>query len=198
MDYVHFMVFSFLGVAPALAIFFRLGAKRRAWVPPLGWWLSLAMGIVVLFYGLFHSTVPSRSPRITAVGKAYDHTERVIHAGRHSTSVYGFRFVPDNGNPINLETQIILPYWASPEIFNGQTFRVVYLNDDQRDFKNEAIDIEILSGRNAGFRDSYDARLFGKWLAVPIGAGLGIFGYLGLRYMKDDEVKAASSDDDAT
>ncbi len=75
--------------------------------------------------------------------------------GHHRDTVYGFRFVPDEGNPINIETQIILPDWNTPEIFDGQTFRVVYLDDDQRNFKNEAIDIEILSGKNAGFHDSY-------------------------------------------
>jgi len=196
MDYAHTMVCSLLGVGPALAIFFILGAKRRAWVPPLAWWLFLAMGTVVFFYGLSHSTVPSFSHRITAVGKAYDHVDREIHTGYHHDTIYGFRFVPDGGSPINIETQIILPHWGNPAIFDGQTFRVVYLDDDQRVFKNEAIDIEILSGTSAGFHDSYDAQLVGKWLGIPIGAALACFGYFGLRYMKDDAKSTASSDDD--
>jgi hypothetical protein len=196
MDYTHVMVCSFLGAGPALAIFFVLRAKRRAWIPPLAWWLFLALGTVVFCYGLSHSTVPSFSHRITAVGKAYDHVGREIHTGYHHDTVYGFRFVPDRGNPINIETRIILPYWDTPAIFDGQSFRVVYLDDDQRVFKNEAIDIEILSGKNAGFHDSYDARPTGKWLGIPIGAALGIFGFFGLRYMKDDAESAASSDND--
>jgi hypothetical protein len=68
--------------------------------------------------------------------------------------------------------------------------------DSAEEAKNEAIDIEILSGKNAGFHDSYDARPFGKWLGIPIGAALGIFGFVGLRYMKDDAESAASSDND--
>jgi hypothetical protein len=196
MDYTHCMGCSFLGAGPALAIFFLLHAKRRAWIPPLAWWLFLAMGAVVFFYGLSHSTVPSLSHRITAVGKAYDHVDREIHTGYHHDTVHGFRFVPDGGNPINLETQIIFPYWNTPAIFDGQSFRVVYLDDDQRVFKNEAIDVEILSGRFAGFHDSYDARPIGKWLGIPAGAALGIFGFLGLKYMKDDAETAASADDD--
>jgi hypothetical protein len=109
---------------------------------------------------------------------------------------YGFHFVPDDGgDPVNLETSIILPGWAVPEIFNGRTFRVVYLQSNERALKNEAIDIQILSGRDAGFHDSFDARPFGVWLAIPIGAALGAFGYFGLRYKKSDEISSASEDD---
>ena len=144
-------------------------------------------------YGLSHSTVPSFAQRITAVGKAYDHVER--RQGRDT--YYGFRFSPDGGGePIDIETEIILPGWGVPEIFNGRTFRVVYLQDSKRSLKNEAIDIEIMSGRDAGFHDSYDARPVGKWLGIPVGAALGAFGYFGLRYMKDDEISGASDDDD--
>jgi hypothetical protein len=198
MDYSPFMVSGLLGAGPALAISFLLGANRRAWIPPLAWWLSLALGAVVCFYGMSHSTVPSFSRRITAVGKAYDHVDREIHTGHHHDTVYGFRFVPDGANPIHLETQIILPDWNTPSLFNGQSFRVVYLDDDQRALKNEAIDIEILSGRNAGFHDSYDARPVGKWLAIPIGAAFAVFGFVGLRYMKEDAIAATSDNDDTS
>jgi hypothetical protein len=197
MDYTHSMVCSLLGAGPALAIFFLLRAKRRAWIPPLAWWLFLALGAVVWFYGMSHSTVPSFSHRITAVGKAYEHVDREIRTGYHHDTVYGFRFVPDGGNPINIETQIILPNWGTPAVFDGQSFRVVYLDDDQRVFKNEAIDIEILSGKNAGFHDSYDARPVGKWLAIPLGAAFGVLGFTGLRYMKNDAIAAMSDEDDA-
>jgi hypothetical protein len=196
MDYTHSMVCGLLGIVPAFAIFFLLRAKRRAWIPSLAWWLFLALGTVVFFYGLTRSTVPSFSHRITAVGKAYDHVDREIHTGYHHDTVHGFRFVPDGGKPIYIETQISLPNWGTPAIFNGQSFRVMYLDDDQGVFKNEAIDIEILSGKNAGFHDSYDARPVGKWLAIPIGAALSTFGFAGLKYMKDDAESAASSDND--
>src|SRR4051794_4002555 len=101
------MVCSLLGAGPALAIFFLLRAKRRAWIPPLGWWFFLAMGSVIFFYGLSHSTVPSFSKRVTAVGTACDYVEREIHTGYHHDTIYGFRFVPENGGgggPINIET----------------------------------------------------------------------------------------------
>ena len=109
-------------------------------------------------YGLSHSTAPSFAPRITAVGTAYEHIE--IRQGRDTH--YGFHLLPDgSGEPLYIETSIILPGWAVPEVFNGRTFRVVYLQSTKRALKNEAIDIEILSGRDAGFHqgavlDNYD------------------------------------------
>jgi hypothetical protein len=193
MDRAHSMVFCLLGAVAAAAVFLPLGATRRAWIPPLGWWLFLIVGSVILFYGGSHSTVPSFAPRITAIGKAYDHFVRQ----RDSGTSYGFHFVPEGGSPITIETEISLPYWGVPAIFNGQTFRVVYLDDANRTLKNEAIDIAILSGGNAGFHDSLDARPAGKWLAIPIGFALGIFGFSGLRSMKRDAIAAASDDDDA-
>lgn len=199
MDYTHSMVCVLLGAGPALAIFFLLRARRRAWIPPLGWWLSLILGAVIFFYGSSHSTVPSLSPRITAVGRAYDYVEREVHTGYHHDTIYGFRFVPEGGvggGPINIETEIILRDTAHPAIFNGQIFRVVYLADSERVLKNEAIDIQILSGRHAGFHDSLDARPMGAWLAIPVGGAFGVFGFFGLRYMKEDAIAAASDDDD--
>src|SRR4051812_46780292 len=188
MDYSHAMVCGLLGGGPALAIFFLLRAKRRAWIPPLAWWLFLALGAVVFFYGMSHSTVPSFSTRITAVGKAYDYVEREIHTDYHHDTIYSFRFVPEGGGPINIETEISLLDAAHPAIFDGQVFRIVYLNDNERVLKNEAIEIDILSGIHKGFHDSLDARPVGKWLAIPVGAAFGIFGFVGLRYMKNDAI----------
>lgn len=164
MDRGHSMLFCWIGVALAFAVFFPLGSKRRAWIPFLGWWLFLILGTVLVFYGMTHSTTPSFAKRVTAVGKAYDHFER--KRGRETS--YGFRLVPDGGAPIIIETEISLPQWGIPAAFDGQVFRVVYLNDNERFLKNEAIDIAILSGRHAGFHDSLDARPVGKWLAIPI------------------------------
>jgi hypothetical protein len=196
MDYTHFMGCCLLGFGPALAVFFLLRAKRRAWIPPLAWWLSLILGAVVLFYGMSHSTMPSFSTRITAVGKAYDYVDREIHTGYHHDTIYGFRFVPEGGEPINIETEIILPGWADPVIFNGCTFRVVYLQDTSRALKNEAIDIEILSGKHLGYHEFLDARPFGTWIGIPAGAAFLGFGLIGLKYMKDDAKSAASDEDD--
>lgn len=134
-----------------------------------------------------------RSVSSTEVGRAYDHFER--QRGRDTS--YGFQLVPDGGGPITIETKIILPKWGVPAIFNGQTFRVVYLEDANRTLKNDAIDITILSGGNAVFHDSLDARPAGRWLAIPIGFALVIFGISGLRSMKRDANAAASDDDGA-
>jgi hypothetical protein len=194
MDYSHYMVCALLGCGPALAVFFLLRAKRRAWIPPLAWWFSLGVGVVIGFYGMSHSTTPSFSARITAVGKAYSYMEREIHTGYHHDTIYGFRFTPDSGEPINIETEIILPDTYRPADFDGRTFRIVYLNDSERVLKNEAIDIAILSGKDAGYHDSLDARPFGSWLAIPIGAAFATFGLAGLKYMKDDADVAASDD----
>jgi hypothetical protein len=193
MDRGIFVGASLLGMAAALAVFYPLGAKRRACIPYPLWWVCLGLGVVVCIYGLAHSTAPSFAPRITAVGKAYAHVE--LRQGR--ATHYGFHFLPDkNGELVDIETSIILPGWAVPEVFNGRTFRVVYLQNSKRALKNEAIDIEILSGRDAGFHDSVDARPVGMWLAIPIGAALGAFGYFGLRYRKGDETSPALGDDD--
>ena len=201
MDYSHCMVCSVLGFGPALGILLLLRAKRRAWIPPLGWWLSLTLGAVIFFYGMSHSTMPTFSARITAMGNAYDYADREIHTGYHHDTIYGFRFVPEGGGgggPINIETEIILPDTAHPAIFDGRTFRVVYLADSERVLKNEAVDIQILSGNHKGFHDSLDARPVGAWLGIPIGTAFLGFGFAGLRYMKEDAIAAASEDDDTS
>lgn len=196
MDYTHFMGSCLSGLGIALAILLLLGAKRRALVPPLAWWLFLAIGTVICFYGMSHSTFPSFSPRVTAVGKAYDYQEREIHTGYHHDSVYSFLFVPEGGKPLRIETQIILPGWADPTIFNGRTFRVVYLQDAKRPLKNEAIEIQILSGAHMGYNSSLDARPFGAWLGIPLGAAFSAFGVMGLKRRKDDAKSMLPDGDD--
>lgn len=197
MDYAHTMLCSLPGAVIALAVFFPLGAKRRACVPPLAWWVCLIAGAVSFFYGLSHSTFPSSAPRIVAVGQAYDIVQQEIHSGYHHDTVFDFRLSPKGGVPIYIETAIILPHWGYPAIFNGRTLRVVYLDDDERALKNEAIDINILSGKDAGFHDSLDARPFGAWLAIPFGAAFLGFGIAGLSRMKKDAAISAGSDDEA-
>jgi hypothetical protein len=192
MDRASYTVWALVGMTIALAVFFTLGAKRRVRISPIAWWLCLMMGAATVMFGLFHSTAPSFAPRITAIGKAYDYIQR----RRGRDTYYGFRFVPDGGEPVNIETEIILPGWATPSIFNGRTFRVVYLQDSKRSLKNEAIDIEILTGKNTGFHDSLDARPSGAWLWIPIGAAFGGFGFFGLRFRKDDTISATDQKTD--
>jgi hypothetical protein len=88
------------------------------------------------------------------------------------------------------EIEIIIPGWSDPAIFDGRTFRVAYLQDNKRTVKNEAIDIEILSGKDAGYHHSLDARPVGAWVGIPIGAAFGAFGLFGLKYRKDDAISA--------
>ncbi len=142
-----------------------------------------------------HSTIPSFSTPITAVGKAYDYVRRGTSRG-HGNIFGGFRFVPEGGEAINIETQIFLPDEGIPADFNGRTFRVIYLKDSYRVLMNEAVDITILSGKHTGFHDSLDARPFGSWLGLPIGAALIALGYLLFYYGKDDAESAASDKDD--
>jgi hypothetical protein len=191
MSYAYFLGGCFLGVIPALTIVFLLGAKRRARIPLFAWWLSLILGVVICFYGMSHSTIPSFSTRITAVGKAYDYVPH-ISGSRHSNVYDSFRFVPEGGEAVNIETTIVLPGWET----NGRMLRLVYLKDSKRVLKNEAVDITILSGKYRGYHDSLDARPFGSWLGIPIGAAVLFFGYTGLRYRKGDAKSTASDDDD--
>lgn len=187
MDFAHFMGCALLGVGVALAIFFSLGAKRRVRIPRLALWFSLIVGFVICFYGMSHSTFPSLSSGTTAVGTFYDLEEC---AGYRGDTTYGFRFVPEGGEAITIQTRILLPHRGT----DGRTVRVVYLKDDNRRLKNEAVDITILSGKDTGFHDSLDARPFGSWLAIPVGVGLFVFAMVGLRYRKVDANPAASDD----
>jgi hypothetical protein len=196
MNYAFYLGFCLLGFGLAAAIFYLLGAKRRAWIPRLPWWLYFLLGSVPGLYGLSHSTIPSFSTPTTAVGKAYYYVNRESHT-RHGTDHGAFRFLPEGGEAINIETEIILPDWGSPPDFNGRTFRVAYLKDGTYRFlKNEAVDITILSGKHTGFHGSRDARLFGSWLGLPIGAALIALGYLLFYYGKDDPESAASDKHD--
>lgn len=95
---------------------------------------------------------------------------------------------------VNIETEIIPPDTAHPAIFNRRTFRVVYVTS-KRVLKNEAVDIEILSGRHEGFHDSLDARPVGAWLGIPVSAAFLGFALAGLRSMKEGAISAASDDD---
>lgn len=165
-----FLGYYMFGVVVALAVCVTLKPKRIAGIPPLAWWLCLIVGVAAGGYGLSHSTVPSFAITITAIGRTYDRAE---HRRGRDTSYFSFRFVPDVGQPVNIQTTIIIPGWGTPSVFNGRTFRVVYLAEKNRALENEAIEIEILSGGYAGYRDSLDARPLGKWLAIPFGAAFG-------------------------
>jgi hypothetical protein len=112
MDRDLYKLWCFLGIAVALAAFFPLGAKRRACVLPVVWWVCLILGGVTCIYGLTHATAPSFATRITAIGRTYDYVERTAGTWPYEDTLHGFRFVPDGGEPVNIETEIILPGWG--------------------------------------------------------------------------------------
>lgn len=193
MDRSSFILVCLLGCGVGSVALWLLGPQRRAGISLLTWWSCMIVGATVCMYGLFRSTTPSFAPRVTASGKASAFIDQKY--GRNSKFV--FRFVPEGGKPINIETHIIVPHWRNAEVFSKRTLKVTYLNDRSRSVSNEAVNIEILSGDNAGWHGSRDARPFGIWLAIPIGATLAGFGYIGLRYRKKD-LKATVPPESAT
>ena len=190
MDRSVFILSCLLGLGIAFAIFLALGPKRRALISSPIWWAFMIVGAVLCMYGLSHSTTPSFAPRITVTGNATAFVEQ--RYGRDSK--FTFSFSPDGRSPVQLDTHIIVPHWGNSEIFGGRTLRITYLDDSYRTAKNEAIDIAILGGENAGWEDSLDARPLGIWLEIPLGGLIAGFGYLGIRYRKDDLAKAGPSD----
>jgi hypothetical protein len=73
-----------------------------------------------------------------------------IGCSERNDTFYGFRFVPEGEEPVNTETQIILPDWDTPANFDGRTFRIVYLEGSKSFLTNEAIDIAIPIGQTCG------------------------------------------------
>lgn len=190
MDKPIFMLWSLLGVGIALAIVLLMGSARRSRTPMYVLWALLVSGVVTCIYGLSHSTAPSFAAQVSRIGTSSAFVEKSI--GRSSKFV--FVLVPASGSPINIETHIIVPHWGNADVFSGRTLRVTYLDDPARSVSNEAVRIEIVSGENAGWRDSIDARPFGVWLAIPLGSMIAGFGYLGLRYRRDDLTKTKASE----
>lgn len=164
MDRSTYKLFCLLGIAPALAISYCFGPKGRAYIPSVLWWTSLGAGALMIVCGLAYTTTPSLAPRITLVGKAYDFVWR-----QNGDSTLSFSFLSEEGvQPIYLETSITVPGWGHPEVLNGRIFRVAYVQRSVRPLKNEAIDIEILSGRDSGFHHSVDASPAGLWFGNSV------------------------------
>lgn len=184
---MNHLLFLALAIATVVAIlFFKfVPAKRRASVPILSWGLCVILGLVVAIVSLIHSTAPSLAPGTIAVGKAADCVE--LRNGPHF-SKYAFQFQPQTGAPVRLETRILTPpvCRASSHALDPRTYRIVYLNDADRNPSNEAIDIEVLSGPDAGWHKALDARPFGLWWGVPFGFTLGFIGLGCIRLGKSD------------
>ena len=142
-------------------------------------WASLSLaGFALTGFSGANSTKPSSAPRITITGAAADCVEHRIGRGNYS---YSFFFTPTTGVPIELESRIKAPLcWRDSQSgSDGRVYRVQYLNDPNRRLKNEAIRIDVLQGKNAGWHGSVDARPFGLWLCVPFGIILIVIGCVG-------------------
>jgi hypothetical protein len=98
MDRDLYKLWCFLGIAVAMAVFFPLGAKRRACVSSVVWWACLILGGFACIYGLTHATAPSFATRVTAVGRTYDYVERTRGTWPYKETYHGFRFAPMEAN----------------------------------------------------------------------------------------------------
>lgn len=186
---LYFLFGLIAGLAVGAILCRCLGAEQCAAVPGAISVLCLPIGFIALIFSLLNSTAPSFAPRISVSGKASD---CIAHrAGRSST--YSFRFEPEHGNPLQIGTRIVVPpmCWHTTAYDAGSTYRITYLDDTKRYPVNEAIAIEALTGRNAGWRNKLDARLFGFWLITPAGAMLMYLGLYFTRKTKDDAKSAA-------
>lgn len=166
-----------------LVLLFAIGllvrkAVRRYTTVGLFWALLSLAGFAVAGFSGANSTKPTSAPRITITGTAADCVEHRI--GR-SNYTYSFVFTPIIGVPIKMESRIKAPLcWQDNQSrLDGRVYRVQYLDAPDRRLKNEAIRIDVLQGKNAGWHGSVDARPFGLWLGAPFGIVLIVIGSIG-------------------
>lgn len=107
MDRGTFIGSCLLGFVAALAVFFPLGAKRRANIPALAWMVCLVLGAGACFYGLSHSSAPSLAPRVTVTGIASEFVEK--RAGRDSKFLFRrmVKSFPEAGRSIVRRTRYL-------------------------------------------------------------------------------------------
>jgi hypothetical protein len=179
---LYFLFGTLSGIVIGAVLASRLSAKKRAAIPIAIWMLCVLIGFGAVLFSLMNSTAPSFAHRITVTGKAFD----CIRPTRSRDYRYFFTFQPESGGPLHIGSRIVVPpmCWTNSNFEAGSTYRIVYLDDTERDPANEAIDIQVLTGRNAGWQEKLDARPFGFWLATPAGAILGYLGLYAVRYKK--------------
>ncbi len=144
----------------------------------LAWWFVGLLGFAVAGISGAHSTRPSSAPRQTVIGRVQDCTE---HVRGRANYTYTFQLDSDGQNSIEIATRIKPPLcWREDSSgFRSDIYRVVYLDDPTRDLNHEAIRIEVLTGKHAGWSGSVDARPFGLWLGIPAGILVIIAGGIG-------------------
>jgi hypothetical protein len=184
----YFLFGCIAGLAIGAIVSRGLTAEQCAVVPGVIAVLCLPVGFIAILFSLLNSTAPSFAPRISVTGKASDCVR--LGAGRDYTR--SFRFEPENGKLLQIGTKIVVPpmCWQTLDYEAGSTYHITFLDDAKRYPANEAIDIEVLTGRNVGWRKKLDARPFGFWLATPAGAMLM---YLGLYFTRNTKGNAKSA-----
>ena len=135
-------------------------------------------GFAVAGFSGAKSTAPSSAPRVTVTGLAQGCIEHRIGRGNYT---YSFSISPAGGSPVQLTSRIKAPFcWTgTASDFDARVYRVVYLDDSNRNLKNEAIRIDVIGGQNTGWHGSVDARPFGLWLGIPGGIACIIIGGIG-------------------
>jgi hypothetical protein len=73
-------------------------------------------------------------------------------------------------------------------------YKIDYLNSPDLDGEKEAIAISVLDGPDKGWHRELDARPFGLWLGMPIGAALSVLGMIGLNLRRKDLKKCRIED----
>jgi hypothetical protein len=154
------------------------GVAKKYTSAGLAWWFAALLGFAVAGFSGANSTMPSSAPRNTLTGEVQGCTEHVL--GR-SNYTYTFLLNRDGQSPIEIATRIKPPLcWRDYSSgSSADIYRVVYLDDPNRDLKHEAIRIEVVAGTHAGWRASVDARPFGLWLGIPAGIVLIFVGGIG-------------------
>jgi hypothetical protein len=188
------VILALIALLFVIAMLVRNGAKKYT---PAGliWALLCLMGFGLAGFSGANSTTPSSAPRTTLTGAAANCIE---HRRGRGSFTYSFVLTPTTGVPVRLETRIKAPIcWQGGGTgSDAAEYRVVYLDDQDRDLRNEAIQVDVVHGQNAGWQGAVDSRPFGLWLGIPAGLALIVVGAIGMmknRRMTEDTSSQVSN-----
>lgn len=188
---MHIFFGYFLGAAVAGLIIWRLGFRRRAGIEPGEWWTLFLIGFAICFWAALHSTMPSFARRITTVTTVSSCT---VEEHRRSIK-FTIHLDQAPGGPVYLHTEIVGPMcWNSGRYRSNNVYQITYLDAPGPDGNKEAVAISVVSGPDKGWHGEVDARPFGLWLGIPIGAAVGCLGLAGLKLRAKDLQKCRIED----
>jgi hypothetical protein len=172
------VIATLLAVLLVIALLVR-NLIRKYTTAGLCWVLLCLIGFALAGFSGANSTRPSSAPRITVTGIVADCIE---HQRGKANIAYSFALVPTAGAPAKLESRIKPPscWQGSGTLSDASVYRAVYLDDPNRDLRNEVIQIDVMQGQSAGWHGVVDARPFGLWLGIPAGIGFIIVGGIGM------------------